>query len=231
MRKIRLCVSHCLAWSKIAPEFGYLVLLVWFYLLWTALFSLLNMLSFFKISIKQSLTIGRWRKTTHNLERFGSSAIQWVIYCTNLWTLVPYLTYCIKNATISYMWVYRKDDETLYNDLERDLDFRPEKVLESVMIDVLRKPEMQQEESTLLLNLVLHFVRSINFTTYQKLIDDLILVLKAKGFLQGGRVSEYPAKIIWKSSTAVCEEKYAIHRLTRLRFFTSQVCLHFALIS
>ena len=127
------------------------------------------------------------------------------------------------------MWVYRKDDETLYNERERDLDFQPEKVLEAV-IDVLRKPEMQQEESTLLLNLVLHLARSINFTTYQKLIDDLILVLKAKGFQQGGRISEYPAKIIWKSSTAVCEEKYAIHKLTKLRFFTSQVCLHFALI-
>ena len=112
--------------------------------------------------------------------------------------------------------------EKLYKELEGDLDFRPEKVHE-VVIDVLRKPEMQQEESTLLLNLAVHYVRSINFTTYQKLIDDLILVLKAKGLL------EYSAKIIWKSSTAVCMEKYAKGILTHFRFMTSQVCLHFVM--
>ena len=142
----------------------------------------------------------------------------------------PLCNLLYKKCNNSYVWVYRRDDETLYNDLERDLDFRPEKVLEAVT-DVLRKPEMQQEGSTLLLNLVLHFARSINFTTYQRLIDDLILVLKAKGFPQGQRISENPAKFIWKSSTAVCQEKYAIHRLTKLRFVTSQVCLHFALMS
>ena len=142
----------------------------------------------------------------------------------------PLCNLLYKKCNNSYMWVYRRDNEKLYLKLERDLDFRPQKVLEAV-IDVLRKPEMQKEESTLLLNLVLHFVRSINFTTYQKLIDDLILVLKAQGFPQEERISEYPAKIIWKSSTAVCEEKYATLRLTNLRFLTSQVCLHFALIS
>ena len=126
------------------------------------------------------------------------------------------------------MWAYRKDTEKLYKELEGDLDFRPEKVHE-VVIDVLRKPEMQQEESTLLLNLAVHYVRSINFTSYQKLIDDLILILKAKG--QGERISQYPAKIIWKSSTAICMEKYAKRRLTHLRFATSQVCLQFVLIS
>ena len=128
------------------------------------------------------------------------------------------------------MWIYYAHNKGLNVALERNLDFRPQKVIETIT-DVLRTPEMQQEESTLLLNLVLHFARSINFTTYQKLIDDLILVLKGKRFPQGERISKYPAKIIWKSSTAVCQEKYAIHRLTQLRFLTSQVCLHFALLS
>ena len=142
----------------------------------------------------------------------------------------PLCNLLYKKCDIRYMWVYRKDNEELYMKLERHLDFQPEKVLEAV-IDVLRKPEMQQEESTLLLNLVLHYVRSINFTTYQKLIDDLILILKVKGFPQGERILKYPAKIIWKSSTAICKEKYATHLLTDLRFATTQVCLQFALIS
>ena len=127
----------------------------------------------------------------------------------------------------SYVWVYRKDNEDLYISLEKDLDFRPEKVIEAV-IDVLRTPYMQQEESTLLLNLVLHFVRSVNFTTYQELIDDLIMVLKAKGLSHGERTSEKQTKIIWKSSTAICMEKPVTRNVTHLRFFTSQVCLHFS---
>ena len=142
----------------------------------------------------------------------------------------PLCNLLYKQCNNTYVWVYRRDDEKLYNVLERDLDFRPEKVLEAVT-DVLRKPEMQQEVSVLLLNLVLHFARSINFTTYQKLIDDLILDLKTLGFPQRGRISEYAAKIIWKSSTAICNEKYATRRLIYLRFATSQVCLHFGLMS
>ena len=136
----------------------------------------------------------------------------------------PLCNLLYKKCNISYMWAYRKDTEKLYKELEGDLDFRPE-IVHEVVIDVLRKPEMQQEESTLLLNLAVHYVRSINFTTYQKLIDDLILVLKAKGLL------EYSAKIIWKSSTAVCMEKYAKGILTHFRFMTSQVCLHFVFMS
>ena len=125
----------------------------------------------------------------------------------------------------TYMWVYRKDNEGLYIKNESSLDFRPEKVIETVT-DVLRTPEMQQEESTLLLNLVLHFVRSVNFTTYQKLIDDLIMVLKETELSQGERVPKYKAKIIWKSATAICKEKFATQKKDDLRFATSQVCLH-----
>ena len=164
---------------------------------------------------------------TGTLWVFGDSVSRLLYQSVNTRPLCNLL---YKKCNNSYVWVYRRDNEKLYMELERDLDFRPEKVLEAV-IDVLRKPEMQQQESTLLLNLVLHFVRSVNFTTYQKLIDDLILILKTQGFSQGERISEYPAKLIWKSSTAVCEEKYATLGLTKLRFLTSQVCLHYALMS
>ena len=123
------------------------------------------------------------------------------------------------------MWIYRAHNEGLNLTLERDLDFRPEKVIATI-VDVLRTPEMQQEESALLLNLVLHFVKTVNFTTYQKLIDDLILVLKAKELSQGERVLKYKAKIIWKSSTAICKEKASSLKRTDFRFLTTQVCTH-----
>ena len=123
----------------------------------------------------------------------------------------------------SYMWIYPALNKGLNIELERDLDFRPEKVIETV-VNVLRKPEMQKEESTLLLNLVLHFSKTVNFTTYQKLIDDLILVLKEKELIHGERVPKHKAKIIWKSSTAICKEQASSSKRTDFRFYTSQVC-------
>ena len=123
----------------------------------------------------------------------------------------------------SYMWIYPAKNKGLNINLERNLDFRPDKVIETI-VNVLRTPEMQREESTLLLNLVLHFAKSVNFTTYQRLIDDLILVLKAKEISQGEMVPKYRAKIIWKSSTAICKEKASSSKRTEFRFYNTQVC-------
>ena len=107
--------------------------------------------------------------------------------------------------------------------LEGGIHFSPELVIDTV-VNVLRTPEMQQEESVLLLNLVIHYVKKINFTTYKSLIDDLILTLKASEISHGERVPKYKAKIIWKSSTAICKEKATSSKETDFRFYTSQVC-------
>ena len=128
-----------------------------------------------------------------------------------------------KKCGNSYMWIYYAHNKGLNIALERDLDFRPQKVIETIT-DVLHTPEMQKEEGVLLLNLVLHFVKTINFTTYQRLIDDLILALKASELSYGERVPKYKAKIIWKSSTAICKETVKQRKKTDYRFFTSQVC-------
>ena len=128
-----------------------------------------------------------------------------------------------KKCGNSYMWIYYARNKGLNVALESDLDFRPEKVI-GIIVDVLRRAEMQQKESTFLLNLNLHFVGRINFTTYQKLIDDLIMTLKAKELSQGERNPKYKAKIIWKSSTAICKEQATSSKRTDFRFYTSQVC-------
>ena len=111
----------------------------------------------------------------------------------------------------------------LNSKLERDIQFSPELAIETV-VNALRTPEMQQEESVLLLNLVLHYAKKINFTTYKSLIDDLILTLKTSELSNGERVLKYKAKIIWKSSTAICKEKATSSKETNYRFYTSQVC-------
>ena len=121
------------------------------------------------------------------------------------------------------MWIYPALNKGLDIELESDLDFRPEKVIETI-VNVLRKPEMQKEESTLLLNLALNFSKTVNFTTYQRLIDDLILVLKANELSQSEIGPKYKVKIIWKSSTAICKEKASSLQETDFRFYTTQVC-------
>ena len=135
----------------------------------------------------------------------------------------PLCTSLYEKCNNSYMWIYPARNEGLDIALESDLDFRPGKVIETV-VNVLRKPEMQKEESTLLLNLVLHFSKTVNFTTYQRLIDDLILVLKEKELSQGEIVPKYKCKIIWKSSTAICKDQASSSKRTDFRFYTSQVC-------
>ena len=77
----------------------------------------------------------------------------------------PLCTSLYKECGRSYMWVYSAGYKGINITLESDLDFRPEKVIETV-VDALYTPEMQQEESVLLLNLAVHYTKSVNFTTY-----------------------------------------------------------------
>ena len=129
-----------------------------------------------------------------------------------------------KKCGNSYMGIGRAHKGS-NSKLKRNIQFSSELVIKTV-VDVLRTPEMQQDESVLLLNLVLHYAKMINFTSYKSLIDDLILALKASELSHGDRVPKYKAKIIWKSSTAICKEKATSSKETEFRFYTSQVCTH-----
>lgn len=87
-----------------------------------------------------------------------------------------------------------------------DLDFQPNVTIGHI-VDVLRKPEMQKEDSTLLLNIGLHMAMTVNFTTYQRLIEDLINTLnKTAVDSRGKHVLKYKARVIWKSNTAAKKE-------------------------
>ena len=124
----------------------------------------------------------------------------------------------------SYNWIYPIVNEAVDKELDDDLDFNPERVIETILA-VLRHPLMQQRESSvLLLNLGIHYPIGVNFTTYQKLIGDLINKLKeTRVDSQGNIVPKYKAKIIWKTSSAVHKEKAQELNKTHWRFFTTQV--------
>lgn len=121
-----------------------------------------------------------------------------------------------EHCIISYHWIYPvikgRENE---ND---DLDFRPEIVIENIH-KVLNRPEMQTEGSLMVLNNGLHYPLSVNFSTYQGVIRNLIRSLKKT---EDNKIN-YQAKIIWKTTTAVRQEKHPSNKATSWRFFTAPV--------
>ena len=116
----------------------------------------------------------------------------------------------------SYQWIYPFIRE--YLDEDDDLNFRPEIVIENIH-KVLNSSEMQTEGSLMVLNNGLHYPVSVNFTTYQELIRNLIHSLKK---IQENNLN-YTAKIIWKTTTAIHQEINNEKNTTSWRFFTAQV--------
>ena len=116
----------------------------------------------------------------------------------------------------SYQWIYPFIKERQHED--DDLDFRPEIVIENIQ-KVLNSSEMEREGSLMVLNNGIHFVMSLNFTTYQELIRNLIHSLKKTR----ENNLNYTAKIIWKTTTAIRQEINNEKNTTSWRFFTAQV--------
>ena len=126
----------------------------------------------------------------------------------------------------SYNWLYPIINEQQSRTKNDNLDFRAEEVLKAIR-SVLNTTELQQPSSVLLLNLGLHYPVSVNFTTFQKVIGQVINLLKETQVdLQGREVLKYKAKIIWKSTTALCKHKRKKFNPTDSRFLTPQVCAY-----
>ena len=120
----------------------------------------------------------------------------------------------------SYNWVYPvpNNNITLGKILNDNFDFRPELVLHSLR-GALSHNAMKSRHSVLVLNLGLHYPISINFLTYQRLIDDVIEMLRTRERLLGTR-----AKVIWKTTTSMRKERAETPRnVTHFRFSTEQV--------
>ena len=119
----------------------------------------------------------------------------------------------------TYNWVYAvpNENEALGKKLTDDFDFRPNIILDSIR-NVLRDSRMRSPHSLLVLNLGLHYAPSINFTTYQNLIDDVIVMLGRERELGSN------ATVIWKATTSIRKENETPPRNdTTWRFFTEQV--------
>ena len=120
----------------------------------------------------------------------------------------------------TYNWVYPipYENEALGKSLTDEFDFRPSIILDTIR-NVLRDNRMKSSQSLMVLNLGLHYPPSISFATYQKLIDDVIVMLLDRERRLGSK-----AKVIWKTTTSLRKENEEPPRnSTSWRFFTEQV--------
>lgn len=120
----------------------------------------------------------------------------------------------------SYNWIYPVPNNNItLGRLQNDgFDFRPEIVLNSLR-SVLHHNAMKNPHSLLLLNFGLHYPISVNFTTFQKLIDDVIVMLKDHD-------RELGPTVVWKTTTAMHKENAEPPRnITHFRFASEQVRL------
>ena len=120
----------------------------------------------------------------------------------------------------SYNWVYPVpfENEVLGKSLTDDFDFRPNIILDSIR-NVLRYALMKSPHSLLVLNLGLHYPSNLNFTTFQKLMDDVIVMLRDREKGLGSN-----ARVVWKTTTSIRKENENPPRNdTVWRFFTEPV--------
>ena len=127
----------------------------------------------------------------------------------------------------TYNWVYKLQDRNISRARteDDDLDFNSERVL-SEILDVLTMPYMDKN-SVLILNLGLHYVHTINFTTYTRLIDKTIKLLTEE-FKTKKTSWKFKGQVIWKTTSAINMEKYGdpntnARHSTNIRFLTYQV--------
>ncbi|KAJ7387805.1 hypothetical protein OS493_001149 [Desmophyllum pertusum] len=120
----------------------------------------------------------------------------------------------------SYNWLYPLTDEWWSRTQNDDLDFMPEKVLEAIR-SVLGRPEMQLQDSVLLLNLGLHYPRVLLFSAFATMcqagfdvIDVYPLTDSYPGGTLEGDVVHYPNKVFVTMETLL--EKYKAHNNQRL---------------
>ena len=112
-----------------------------------------------------------------------------------------------------------------------DLDFQQDKIIGAI-VKILRQPEMQRENSTLVINIGHHAATILNFTTFQKLIKNLIYTLTETNltYYEGKNGPKFKAKIIWKSATAAkkmkktaATAKFDLHENPNFLLLTTQV--------
>lgn len=127
------------------------------------------------------------------------------------------------DCKFSYNWIYPVKDVTVARKVNDNLDYNNERVLLNFR-QKLQRPGMNNN-SAIIFNFGLHFVESINFTNYKKLIDGLGNELDRKypEISNSTRSRRNRGTAIWKTTTAINKEKASNIHLGNKRFLTQQV--------
>ncbi|KAK2567380.1 Gelation factor [Acropora cervicornis] len=128
------------------------------------------------------------------------------------------------DCNFSYNWIYPVKNVTVARKENDNLDYNNERVLLNFRRE-LQRPGMKNN-SAIIFNFGLHFVESINFTSYKKLIDGVGNELDRKYpeiFLWNStRLRRNRGKAIWKTTTAINKERASNIHLGNKRFLTQQ---------
>lgn len=128
-----------------------------------------------------------------------------------------------KRCNFSYNWIYPVNNVTVAKKENDNFDYDNERVLQSFR-RVVHDPQMD-ENSAIIINFGLHFVESANFTSYKKLINGLVKLLKEgeQDLTSNVTRPKFKGTVIWKTTTAINKEKASNIHLAHKRFITQQV--------
>ncbi|XP_068730188.1 uncharacterized protein [Montipora capricornis] len=120
-----------------------------------------------------------------------------------------------QSCNLSKLWVYPYKGQRPPWD---NKDFNDQIVVEDLR-RILEQPEMD-ENSVLILNLGLHYMESLSFREYQRLLNKVLNLLKERD--GGSGQLKYNTRVIWKTSTSLSKEKDTGDQLKsdRRRFLT-----------
>ena len=76
------------------------------------------------------------------------------------------------------------------------------------------------KKSVLMMNMGTHFAAAVNFTNYQRVIDQLIRLLKNDGENKPANSYSFKGRFIWKTSTAIHRERFPNPHKDVRRFLT-----------
>ena len=130
------------------------------------------------------------------------------------------------NCNHTYNWVYALKNMNINQAKTEwdDKDFSIDRIILE-LDDVLSNPTMN-DRSVIIINMGLHYVQGINFTSYKKLIGRTIDLINSHRLSPQG----FHGKAIWKTTTALYKERYGdpktgARHAKGLRFLTVQVSL------
>ena len=127
----------------------------------------------------------------------------------------------------TYNWVYALQNMNITQAKAEwdNKDFSIDRII-SELDDVLSDPSMN-DHSVIIINMGLHYVQGVNFSSYRKLIERVIDLLQTHNNSPHG----FHGKAIWKTTTALFKERYGdpktgARHAKGLRFLTVPVSKH-----